>query len=453
MNTHPHPHAVILRLARLALPVIGLNVLNVLALAVDTAMVARLDAPEAALTGLGFGTQFLFILMVLMIGLSVGSVAIVARAYGAGDLQRVNEQLAQSTLLTIILGLGAGFAGRALAPYYLDVVAAQGPAREAALTYLEPLLYGLVFNYLTILLGSTLRGVGNTRLAFQVALVSNLANFAFNGVLIFGRWGLPALGVQGAALGTLLSQALGLALILGALARGAVPGVRAPLRWVPIDPKAAAALLRVGAPAALDMVVLNAGFLSIVSLLGRIDPVAVAAHGIGLRIQALAFVPGMAISQATGALVGNALGAGRPDEARAIARASVTLCVTVMTVIPLVLVLPSDAVLRLFDVDADSALGAHATTWMRILGLCMPLAGVHVALAGAFQGAGATPLSLRQNMASTLLVQIPTSALLGLCTDLGALGVWLGFPAGFILRSTLATLAFRGEGWLRVRVR
>ena len=84
-----------------------------------------------------------------------------------------------------------------------------------------------------------------------------------------------------------------------------------------------------------------------------------------------------------------------------------------MTVLPSVLVLPSHAVLRLCDLDAESALGAHATTWMRILGLCMPLAGVHVALAGAFQGAGATPLSLRQNMASTLLVQIPTPALPG----------------------------------------
>jgi putative MATE family efflux protein len=453
MTTPSSPASVPRRLLSLALPVVGLNVLNVLSLAVDTAMVGRLPDPASALTGLGYGTQFLFILMVLMIGLAVGSVAIVARAFGARDLDRVNHQLGQSMMLTVGMGVLMGLVGRAVAPLYLDLVSAQGPARAAALEYLDPLLFGLVFNYLTILLGSMLRGVGNTRLAFQVALVSNLANFGLNSVLIYGALGLPGLGVRGAAIGTLLSQVLSLLLILGALARGAVPGVRPPLRPVAVDWAAARSLWQIGAPAALDMVVLNAGFLSIVTLLGLLDPLAVAAHGIGLRIQALAFVPGMAISQATGALVGNALGAGKPDEARQIARASVGLCVAVMSVIPLFIALPSDAVLALFDVDPAGAMGGYATTWIRILGLCMPLAGVHVALAGAFQGAGATPLSLRLNLASTLLVQIPASYLLGVQAGLGPLGVWLGFPLGFVARSGLAVWTYADGAWLRARVR
>ena len=453
MPEAPAPASVNRRLVRLALPVVGLNVLNVLALAVDTAMVGRLPHPEAALTGLGFGTQFLFILMVLMMGVSVGSVAIVARAFGAGDLPLVNRQLAQSMMLTVLLGLGVGFAGNLLAPLYLDLVAAEGEAREAALTYLRPLLLGTVFNYLTILLGSVLRGVRNSRLAFQVAVVSNLVNFGINWLLILGNAGAPRLGVLGASIGTLTSQITALVLILSALFLGAVPGLKPPTRPVAIDRAGAAALIRIGAPAVLDMVVLNAGFLSIISMLGRIDPLAVAAHGIGLRIQALAFVPGMGISQATGALVGNALGAGRPDEARAVARASVGLSVVTMGALALLIVIPVGNILGLFNVAAEGPLGQHATTWIRLLGLCMPLAGVHIALAGTFQGAGATRLSLRLNLLSTLLVQIPASFLLGFPLGLGPLGVWGGFPVSFLAKAALAIHAYRKGDWIKASPR
>src|SRR6185503_13924490 len=107
----------------------------------------------------------------------------------------------------------------------------------------------------------------------------------------------------------------GLVLLVWLLRRGSVPGVELRLRPAPLDLPLARQLFRVGAPAALDLVILNGGLLSIVGMLGRIEQAAVAAHGIGLRIQALAFVPGLGVSQATGALVGQALGAG--DAARA----------------------------------------------------------------------------------------------------------------------------------------
>jgi Na+-driven multidrug efflux pump len=129
MTPPSSPASVPRRLLSLALPVVGLNVLNVLSLAVDTAMVGRLPDPASALTGLGYGTQFLFILMVLMIGLAVGSVAIVARAFGARDLDRVNHQLGQSMMLTVGMGVLMGLVGRAVAPLYLDLVAPPAPRR------------------------------------------------------------------------------------------------------------------------------------------------------------------------------------------------------------------------------------------------------------------------------------------------------------------------------------
>ena len=118
-----------------------------------------------------------------------------------------------------------------------------------------------------------------------------------------------------------LSSSSVVLLMVVLIGQGRWAGLKVRFRPQPLDLPLARKLIAIGTPAALDIIVFNVGFLSIIGMLGRLDEIAVAAHGIGLRVQALAFVPGMSIGQATGALVGNALGAGKPDAARAVARA------------------------------------------------------------------------------------------------------------------------------------
>lgn len=445
--TDPDRRSIPARLVQLAWPVIGLNVLNVLALAVDTAMIGRTPNAEAALTGLGFATQLVFLLMVLMMGLTVGTVALSARAHGAGDGGRVRHVLTQSTQLTVLLGVIVAVVGNLLAPTLIGLLGGSDAALEAGLLYLRPMLVGSTFYYLTILYGASLRSVGNTRLAFLVALAANLVNFGLNYTFILGNFGAPALGIQGAAFGTVCSQAFSAVLLLTLIRRGAVPGISVRLRPAPVDAPLARTLVRIGAPAAADMVILNASFLSIVGMLGRIDPVAVAAHGIGLRVQALAFVPGMSISQATGAMVGNALGAGNLKEAKAVVRASLVLCTIIMSTLAVLIVGFEDSLILLFDVPLDRPLAGYIRTWMRVLGLCMPLAGIYISFVGMFQGAGATRISLRINLWATLAVQIPLSFLLGFPLGLSTLGVWAGFPLGFVVKAALGAVHWRRGAW------
>ncbi len=439
------------RLASLAWPIIGVNVLNVLALAVDTAMIGRSHLAETALTGLGFATQVIFLLMVLMLGLTVGTVAFVARAHGAGQRERVDHILAQSSQLTVLLGIGIAVLGNLLAPAILTALGAGPEAGEAGLAYLRPLLTCSVFYYLNILYAAVLRGVGDTRSAFAIALVMNLLNVVFNYGLILGNYGLPAMGIAGAAWGTAAAQVCSVVLYVILLARG-WRGISFSLRPRAIDAPLARDLIRVGTPAALDMLVLNVGFLSIVGMLGRYDEIAVAAHGIGLRIQALAFVPGMSISQATGALVGNALGAKDVDQARAIARASMAMCFTVMVSLCILIVAVSVPTVRLFDVDPASPLGLYSLTWIKILAICMLPVGIYIGLVGVFQGSGATRLSLRINLIATL-AQIPISWLLGFPLGMGAFGIWAGFPVAFVLKMLMGVVEYKRGSWARVGAR
>jgi len=432
---------------------VGLNVLQVLALAVDTAMCGRLPNPDPALTALGFSTQVAFLLLVAMIGLSASSVALVSRAYGGGDRGRVNYLMEQSTQLTVLLSLGVAVVGNLMAPGLLRILGASEETVPLALDYLRPLMTFSLFSYLAILYGATLRGVGNTRLAFEAALLQNVLNVVLNYGLILGNYGLPSLGVQGAAIGTVLSQLVGVVFLLYRLHSGALRGVRAPLRLRPIDREVTGELWRIGWPAALDMVILNAGFMAVVGLVGRYDEVAVAAHSIGLRIQGLAFVPGLAIARAAGAMIGNALGAGDKEEARALVFLSIKVCGAVMASLGGLMIVLSVPIVSAFGLELGTSIADYTLQWVWILGAGMPIVGVWIALAGMLQGSGHTMASLRINGLSTLLVQIPLCWLLGYPLGLGPLGVWLGFPCGFLVKAWLGGRAYRRGDWARTGIR
>ena len=441
------------RLFDLAWPIVGLNALQVVALAVDTAMIGRTPAAEAALTGMGYASQLIWLLMVVMIGLTVGTVAFIARAHGIKDHARVGHILQQSIQLTVLLGIGVAVVGNVFAVPLMWSLGAGGEAMDAGLAYFRPLLLGTVFSYLNILFGAALRGVGDTRAAFFVSLVMNVLNVVFNYGLILGNFGLPALGIAGAAIGTVAAQACAVVLMVTWLRLGRTEGLRPSLRLYRIDVPLTRDLFRVGWPAAADMLVLNAAFLSIIGMLGRIDQVAVAAHGIGLRVQALAFVPGMSISQAVGAMVGNALGASRVAEARRIAWAGVVLCTGVMTPLGLLLIGLDDWIVTLFGVDRGTDLHAYSVQWMQLLGYSMPFVSVYIAFAGLLQGAGDTRASLRINTVTTFVGQIPLSLLLGFALGLGTWGVWAAFPMMFVVKMVWGFLESRRGRWAKTGAR
>jgi putative MATE family efflux protein len=345
--------------------------------------------------------------------------------------------------------VGVGAFGNLFAPQRLLLLGARPEALAAGLEFLRPMLAGTVFYYLGILYTGVMRGVGNTRVPFLVALLTTALNVGINYLLIYGELGFPALGIQGAALGTVIAQLVG-ALILGTiLHRGVIEGLVLRLRIERIDRALARELVRIGTPAALDMLVLNASFFTIMGMLNRIGEITVSAHVIGMRIQSIAVVPGLAIAQATAAMVGQALGAGSVDRARQVLRGSILLCTVIMTALALILIFLARPIVSLFNVPPDTPLSDYAVTWIRLLGYGMPLAGWHTAVTGLLQGSGATRASLRINVWAAVF-QIPASFVLGFTLGLGAFGVWLAFPLSFVLRVWLVQRAYRGNTWARV---
>ena len=435
------------RLFELAMPIVGLNVLSVITLAVDTAMCGRLMDAEEALMALGFASQLVFLLMVAMLGLTVGTVAFIARAHGARQSDRINHVLHQSILLTYLVSLAVAIVGNLGAGLAIEWLGAEAQVRDLAVSYLRPLLSLTVFFYLNMLFAAALRAVGNTMLPFVIALFSNFLNIVLNYGFILGRLGFPALGVRGAAWGTVISQAVAVLLMVLVLRRDVVYGVRAHMGLARLDRPLARDLFRIGAPAALDMLVLNIAFLSVVGMLARVAQVAVAAHGIGLRVQSLAFVPGLGVSQGIGAMVGNALGAADEREARQVVHAGMILSTGIMTFLGLAIVFGAIPIIAIFDVDPGTELGRYSVLWMQVLGWGMPVVGVHIALIGMLRGAGATNTSLMINIIGTLVIQVPLSWVLGFVAGWGTFGIWVAVPISFVARLFLGILAYRQGDW------
>jgi putative MATE family efflux protein len=447
----PTNDSVRVRLVRLAAPVVGLNLLNVTALFVDTAMCSRLPEKALALEALGFASQLVFLFTVGMMGLSVGTVALVARAHGAGDRRRASRLLVQSTELAFLVSLIVAVVGDSFGLSLVRGLGAREEVARLAMEYLRPLFTFSIFYFLTILYAAVLRGVGETFLPFAISLGWNALNVALDYVFIYGHFGAPRLGVVGASTSTVIAQAVGVGALVFFVARGHVPGLELRLRPERVDAALARELFRLGAPAALDMVILNVSFISLVWMLGAFDGTAVAAHGVGLRVQNLAFVPALGIGQATGALVGNELGAGRPEAARSVTRVAVSLAVAILAALGLVLSLGADWLVEIpFAVEPGTALHRYCVIWLRVLGFGMPIIGAHVALVGMLRGAGATRISLGINLLGTCAVQIPLSLLLGFGLGLGPLGIWLSMLPSYLAKLGLSVAAYRRGTWARL---
>jgi putative MATE family efflux protein len=441
------PRSISRHLLALATPIIGLLVLNVLMLAVDAVLCGRLPEAKSAISAVNDGVQVVFLLMVAMLGLLVGTIALVARAFGAGDHARVQHVLVQSTQLTLIVGVFIGLAGAALADPIMVVLGASDTVRELGVAYLRPLMLGTPMLYLGLLYAGVFRGVGNTRIPFLCALVANVVNAILNYALVLGHLGAPSLGVTGSAIGTDIAQALNAVMLVWALRRGAVPNLHLPLVRKPIDRPLARDLLRIGWPAMLDMLVLNAGFLTAIIMLGRIDPETVTAHSIGMRVQSIAFVPGLGIAQATGAMVGQSLGAGDAARASRVVMAALGLCVVIMVALAIPIVVVAEQIVPVFLESPDRLVEAYAVDWMRILGVTMLPTAAAVAFMGMFQGSGSTLKSLSINFYTTVAIQIPLAWLLGFALNLGADGVWWSFPLSGVVKALWGYVEFRRAKW------
>lgn len=373
-------------LFRLAAPAILAKALHVALGLVDVFWVGRLGAAASAAVTTSFFASWILVSAVDLTAL--GILAHVARHVGARDRERAAHAASQGLLLGAILGVGFAAAAWFAAPWLFRTLGTGPEVSEPGLVYLRILFLAAPFTFTYLNCEFLMRAAGNTRAPLAVAGVAVLVNAILDPLLIYGVGPFPRWGVAGAGVATLLSQviACGAFAVFAWRRHPALPLARRSLRR--IDWPLAGSLLRIGLPGMLVGNLYSFIYLFMSGIAARLGTSQLAVLGLANRAESITYLVTNGFGAATAAVVGQNLGARRPDRAERAAWLSVGWMTAYAFIAGGALVLWPGWILHLFS--SDPAVVEMGAPYLRILGFAQPLMAVEIVLEHAFSGAGDT---------------------------------------------------------------
>jgi putative MATE family efflux protein len=435
--------------AALAAPIVASNLLTWAAASANVYMLSRLGAETLA--GLGMANQIVMLLVILVIGITTGTMALVARARGAGDAAAASHILRQSLLLALLQSAAVGLAGVAMAPWLLRALGAEGVAAQAGTLYLRIVLIGLACTTIDFTLANTLRGVGDSVTPLRTNIAVVVLSIAGTALLVFGPGPFPALGIAGAAAAAIGARAVGVWWLWARL-RGGRSGFQwQPGSWSP-DRKTIRRILEIGVPGALESFVRTGSSVALMGVVARTGPgtAAVAAHTIGLQVEMFSRLSTLGIGTAATSLVGQRMGAGDPRAAERTGWLACALGVALLGGLGLVTFLLAGPLSGFFSDDPATA--RLAADYLRTISLAQPLYALGMVLAGALRGGGDTRFPMWAAVVGGWLFMIPAAWLLGVHLGWGPRAVWLVQALNYAVFAGLLTWRFRAGRWKGIRL-
>ncbi|MBI1885896.1 MAG: MATE family efflux transporter [Chloroflexi bacterium] len=433
---------------RLAWPVVIQQVSFTMVQLVDTFLVGHLG--EDALAGVGLATLIYWFPISGMFAIGIGATAVVARNIGAGQPERAEAALRSALLLGVGWGIATGIVFFAAAAPLLNVMGAEPQALDKGVLYMQAAAFGLPF-YTALYIGNAcLQGAGNTRTPMIIMLLVNLVNGVVAYLLINGPGPFPDYGVRGSGLGYTAAALAGTVLVMFFLVRG-----RSGLQYLPHkallpDRDETARIMRVGIPAGAEQFQFQFAFMAYTRIISSLGTTALAAHQVALRIEGLTFQPGFALGVAATTLVGQSLGAQRPDLAQKVALTAVRIAFFGMTAAGIALMVFGGQITQLFIAEPDVV--DTGRRLLLIFGFALPALAVALALGGALRGAGDTRSVLVIMTAGVWGVRLLPAYLLAVVAGLGVPGAWVAAVVDINFRALLMFARFRQGKWKTIKV-
>ncbi len=376
--------------------------------------------------------------------LGAGVLAIVGRAHGAGDTARVARDTSSALVVAFALGVAVMLLGITLRDE-LSVLVASDAADAAVVRALAERYMFIVFlsaplNLMGAIGTVALQAGGDTRTPMLLSLVAGVINLGLTWVLLFGHWGLPAMGIDGAAIGTAVAFSF-----QGIATTAYLFFNRGPVRLGRPARRALTPIFRVALPAVGEKLIFHSGYFVFVILVGRLGDTAMIAHQALIAIESLGFVGSSAFGIAAVALVAQKLGARTPDEAMAASVLTARLGVLCLCAFGAFFYLAAPVLVSWFS--ADPEVTAIAVPCLRIAAFAQPLMALTDVFAGALRGAGDTKTPMVVAMVGPVGVRISASVALAYWADLGLIGIWLGSTLDWLVRSVWLTTAFLRGRW------
>ncbi len=436
---------------KLALPVILANSLQSLTNVTNVFFAGRLGPVEIA--AIGMSNSINMLVLVAFMSITAASMALAAQAKGARDETELSNVAHQSISLGVIMWIVLGGLGVLLARPLLVFLNSGGDplAVELGTVYLQIMFGGIIFMVLNLTISSLMQGSGDTVTPLWIAIGMNILNVFLNWAFMFGFGPVPALGVAGAAIGTVLSRGIAAAVGIWVMYSGRNI-VRLGLGTYRPNLQAFREILSIGIPSGLQGIVRNTSQLLVIRIVTATaaGTLGASALAVGLQVESLAFMPGLAISIAATSVVGQALGAWRRHDSRRRGDAAILLGMGVMTAIAIPLVIFAPQVMRLFDPSANEVLHAAGTSYIRINGLVLPFLAYAMIANGALRGAGDTTPGMWGAILSRWIIVVPLAWFLALRLGMGVEGVWWALAAGTVFQAVFVFINWQSPRWVRI---
>jgi MATE family multidrug resistance protein len=412
--------------------------------------VAGFIGPEVQ-AAVGFISQIYFLITIIANAISIGTLALISRAIGAGDTKRAIAVARQSLIFSLLVA--AAITAVCLI-FYREIISLAGfPAatRIIAEKFLRIFALSLGPNYVLIISNAIFRASGEVKKPLITMFLVSLVNIAGDFVLVFGIPPFPKMGYTGIALSTAMSVSAGMVVSLFLFTIGWWRSLYSE-RWE-ISAETIMRIVRLGWPAAMLQIAWNAGTIVLYNILGRLGAASITAMASitnGLRIEAVIYLPAFALNMTASVLVGQNLGAGLPARAEKAGWKISQVGIVFISLLALVMFIWAGELASL--VTRDPSVVAETTRYLRFNMLSEPFMALSVVLGGGLQGAGDTKGTMWVIIVAMWFVRLPLAFVLSLALGYGATGVWVAMITSMAFQGILMAVRFRRGHWKKLHV-
>ena len=440
ISLFPKKHQKILKLS---IPAAINSLLDMLQVITDLIMVGRISAFAVAAVGLGL--QSLMLVFAVLTVLHVGTSALLSRFVGARRMKRASIGLSTLLRFALMLSIPAMIAWYFLAS---NIYAWFGTAPEVIALgedYVQMLTWMMPFIFMKLVFVSALNSAGDTKTPMKVKIVSIILNVILNYFFIFGNYGFPELGVMGAAVGTVIVNALEFIVYVFLYIKMKTPYIPG---WH-YSKSLLSRALKVGIPASIERSLTFGSFMLFTVVIANYGTAVLAGYQIGLRVEGLAFMPGIGFTIAAMALMGQGLGAKKPEQAKEDVLLVLKYTSGFMFFLSFFMIFMPENIVWIFT--SDEATIKEASLYLRIVGFSQIPLAFNFVLSGALRGAGDSKWTMKINLFSLWFVRIIPAFLLSWYFHT-ILFVYLAMISDTFVKAFFLWKRFNADGWQKIKV-
>ena len=435
----------------LALPVLGEQVLNFLVGFYDVYLAGHLaaDVRTDATAAVGVAAYVGWLASLVFSLVATGTTALISRAWGAREFDHGNRVANRSVALGGLAGLVFIAIIIPVAPSLVSLMGLTGHAAEISVRYLRIDAIGLLFSSLGLVIAAALRGTGDMKTPMLIYSGVNVLNVVISTTLVYGLGPFEPWGVDGIVTGTVIARTIGGLTSLSLLSWG-ISGLQLRLNELRYRDEIVERILHIGLPTAAEGLIMWIGHVLFLRVISGIGSNEFAAHIVGVRVEAITYLPAVAWGAAAATMVGQSLGANNRQRAASAGHEAAFQCSLLGVVITLWFTLGAGSIYELMH--DDPTVRAAGIPAFRMVGLFQIPLMLGIVYFSAMRGAGETRFAMWTSLVTTYLIRVPVGYFFGVVWGMGLYGAWIGMCLDMFARGAAAAGRYVSGKWLETRV-